>query len=92
MPIALELDTIQGRARSLIDIAGMDTLVREGSIGYSRWQSVRYKDIRMSKEELEVLEKLYPQHALWLISGRTVSEYSQTKPGDVVVMGDPECL
>lgn len=74
------MESIQGRARTLIDLAGMDALVREGAIGYSRWQSVRYKDIRMSTEELEVLERIFPQYAMWLISGKVSPEAGQTSP------------
>lgn len=74
------MESIQGRARILIDKAGMDVLVREGSIGYSRWQSVRYKDIRMSTEEIEVLERIFPGYAMWLISGKIAPECGQTSP------------
>jgi len=74
------MESIQGRARTLIDKAGMDTLVREGSIGYSRWQSVRYKDIRMSTEEIEVLERIFPRYGMWLISGKVMPECGQTSP------------
>lgn len=74
------MESIQGRARTLIDKAGFDRLVREGSIGHSRWQSVRYKDIRMSTEEMEVLQKLFPEYALWLISGKIAPECGQISP------------
>lgn len=74
------MESIQGRARSLIDKAGIDRLVRHGDISHSRWQSVRYKDIRMSTEELEVLQALYPQYRLWLISGEIAPEMGQTSP------------
>lgn len=72
--------TIQDRARMVIDQAGFDRLVREGSIGYSRWQSVRYKAIRMSTEELEVLQRLFPEYSLWLISGKVAPECGQRSP------------
>lgn len=74
------MESIQSRARTLIDKAGFDTLVRKGTIGYSRWQSVRYKDIRMSTEEIEVLQEIFPQYRLWLISGEIAPEISQTSP------------
>lgn len=74
------MESIQGRARTLIDKAGFDKLVREGDIGHSRWQSVRYKDIRMSTEEIEVLQKVFPEYALWLISGNIAPECGQTSP------------
>lgn len=74
------MESIQGRARTLIDKAGIDRLVRHGEISHSRWQSVRYKDIRMSTEELEVLQGLFPQYRLWLISGDVMPECGQVSP------------
>lgn len=74
------MESIQSRARSLIDKAGLDRLVRHGEISHSRWQSVRYKDIRMSTEELEVLQAVFPQYRLWLISGEVMPESGQTSP------------
>lgn len=72
--------SLQGRARILIDKAGMDALVREGTIGYSRWQSVRYKDIRMSSEEIEVIARIFPMYALWLVTGKSTPVCVQTSP------------
>lgn len=74
------MESIQSRARALIDKAGLDRLVRQGEISHSRWQSVRYKDIRMSTEELEVLQAVFPQYRLWLISGEVMPESGQTSP------------
>jgi hypothetical protein len=76
------MHTIKDRARLLIDMAGFTRLIREGDISVSRWQSVRYKDIRMSTEELEVLQRMFPEHALWLVSGRVAPECGQTAPVD----------
>lgn len=74
------MESIQSRARTLIDKAGIDRLVRHGEISHSRWQSVRYKDIRMSTEELEVLQSLFPHYRLWLISGEVMPEAGQVSP------------
>nr|WP_074939007.1 hypothetical protein [Pseudomonas composti] len=74
------MESIQSRARTLIDKAGLDRLVRNGAISYSRWQSVRYKDIRMSTEELDVLQAVFPEYRLWLISGEIIPESGQTSP------------
>lgn len=74
------MESIQSRARLLIDKAGLDRLVRHGAISHSRWQSVRYKDIRMSTEELEVLQAVFPAYRLWLISGEVMPESGQTSP------------
>lgn len=74
------MESIQARARALIDKAGFDRLIRESDIGLNRWQTVRYKDIRMSTNELEVLQKVFPTYRLWLISGEIAPECGQTSP------------
>lgn len=71
---------MQARARTLIDKAGFERLIRESAIGLVRWQTVRYKPIRMSTEEVEALVKLFPQYALWLASGQIAPEVGQTSP------------
>lgn len=73
------MKSIQGRARTLIDLAGMDALVREGAIGHARWKNVRHKNTRISSEELDVLVSIYPQYALWLASG-TIAPECGNKP------------
>ena len=74
------MNSIRSRARTLIDKAGLERLIRESQIGLVRWQTVRYKDIRMSTEELEALLKLFPQYTLWLGSGQIAPEIGQTSP------------
>ncbi len=64
----------------LIKSAGIDTLVRSSSIGFSRWKSVLYKGIRMSTQELEVLKEIYPQYSYWLMTGEVIPEAGQTSP------------
>lgn len=71
---------MQARARLLIDKAGFEQLIRESDIGLVRWQTVRYKNIRMSTQELEVLVRFYPQYAFWLASGKIAPEIGQTSP------------
>ncbi|MFT0140804.1 hypothetical protein ACEK07_46690 [Alcanivoracaceae bacterium MT1] len=58
----------------------MDELIKRSDIKFSRWHSVRYKDIRMSTEELEVLQAIFPMYQLWLISGNIAPEVGQTSP------------
>lgn len=41
---------------------------------------MRYKPVRMSTEELEVLQEIFPQYQLWLISGNIAPEVGQTSP------------
>lgn len=74
------MESIQARARTLIDKAGFERLIKESDIGLVRWQTVRYKPIRMSTEEIEVLVKMFPQYSMWLASGQIVPEVGQTSP------------
>ena len=74
------MESIQHRARALISKAGLDTLIKHSDISLNRWHSVRFKNIRMSTEEIEVLVDLYPQYALWLASGQIAPEIGQTSP------------
>lgn len=74
------MESIRKRARALIAMAGMDRLVKESEIGFQRWHSVRFKEIRMSTEELEVLQRMYPQYRLWLICGEVAPEIGQMSP------------
>ncbi|HBS80583.1 MAG: hypothetical protein CMK99_21295 [Pseudomonas sp.] len=74
------MESIQQRARTLIAKAGFDLLIKHSDIGLNRWHTVRFKDVRMSTEELEVLVKLYPQYVMWLASGQTAPEIGQTSP------------
>ncbi len=74
------MESMQARARLLIDKAGFEQLIRESDIGLVRWQTVRYKNIRMSTQELEVLVRFYPQYAFWLASGKIAPEIGQTSP------------
>ena len=58
----------------------MDRLVKESEIGFQRWHSVRFKSGRMSTEELEVLQVLFPSYLLWLICVEIAPEIGQTSP------------
>ena len=69
------------RVRKLIDIAGIDELVRATNIGGTRWKTVRYdKRTRISTQEVAALVALYPQYALWIASGEVHPECGQTSP------------
>lgn len=71
---------MQDRAITLIYKVGLDDLVRNSSITWSRWKNLRHKKARLSTEEVEVLVKIYPQYALWIASGTTAPECGQTSP------------
>ncbi|WP_256665348.1 MULTISPECIES: hypothetical protein [Pseudomonas] len=74
------MESMQDRAITLIYKTGLDDLVRQSEISYSRWKNLRHKKVRLSTEEVEVLVKIYPQYALWVASGHTAPECGQTSP------------
>jgi hypothetical protein len=74
------MESMQDRAIALIYKTGLDDLVRQSNISYSRWKNLRHKKVRLSTEEVEVLVKIYPQYALWVASGQTAPESGQTSP------------
>ncbi|MGC8118271.1 hypothetical protein FXN65_24705 [Metapseudomonas lalkuanensis] len=74
------MESIQERAIALIYKAGLDNLVRESEINYSRWKNLRHRKARMSTEEMEVLVRLYPSYGLWLATGQVAPEAGQTSP------------
>lgn len=74
------MESIQDRAVALIYKTGLDDLVRQSTISYSRWKNLRHKRVRLSTEEVEVLVKIYPQYALWVVSGQVAPESGQISP------------
>jgi len=64
----------------LIYKAGLDELVRQSDISWSRWKNLRHRKARISTEEVEVLVKLFPSYALWIASGQVAPEAGQTSP------------
>ncbi|WP_077528818.1 hypothetical protein [Vreelandella utahensis] len=74
------MESIHDRAKLLINLAGIDTLVRSGVISSSRWKNILYKDVRLSTEEMEVLKEVYPNHIYWLMTGEVIPEAGQTSP------------
>lgn len=74
------MESILSRARTVVKMMGTDYFARKSEIPASRWSSVTYKNVRMSTEELEVLQREFPQYRLWLISGEIAPEIGQTSP------------
>jgi len=74
------MESMQDRAVALIYKTGLDDLVRQSSISYSRWKNLRHKRVRLSTEEVEILVKIYPQYALWVASGQIAPGAGQTSP------------
>lgn len=53
---------------------------KETGIDRYRWGNVRNGKARLTDAEIEAVAKLFPQYALWLITGTTAPECGQTSP------------
>ncbi|MHD0644786.1 DNA-binding protein [Pseudomonas aeruginosa] len=74
------MNSITERAQSLIRLAGAKKLSECGGKNYDRWRNISSGKIRLGAEEIEVLAHLYPQYALWLVSGRTQPSKGHLSP------------
>lgn len=53
---------------------------KETGINRYRWGNIRNGKARLSDAEIEAVVKLFPQYALWLVSGEIAPKYGQTSP------------
>ncbi|WP_271197266.1 hypothetical protein [Pseudomonas turukhanskensis] len=67
------------RARALLKTIGPKKASEQGG-DYERWRNVSKGAVRVSADEIDVLVELFPQHALWLVSGEVAPEIGQTSP------------
>lgn len=74
------MSSIHDRAIALIELSGIDNLIRQSEIGMSRWQTVKYRKARIAGDEIEVLCKVFPQYAYWLSTGMILPESGQISP------------
>lgn len=75
------MSSIDERLRTIASKAGLDKLVRETSIGSNRWRTVLYnKEIRISTNEVEEINRLFPQYAYWIATGQILPQSGQVSP------------
>lgn len=53
---------------------------KQTGIDRYRWGNIRNGKARLSDAEIDAVAKLFPQYALWLISGNVAPEAGQTSP------------
>ncbi|MDU9414995.1 DNA-binding protein [Pseudomonas sp. zfem005] len=53
---------------------------KETGIDRYRWGNIRSGKARLSDAEIEAVVKLFPQYALWLVSGEVIPESGQVSP------------
>lgn len=75
---------IKERVISILKISGTRLPQLEELTGISRytWNNLKNpaRNREIKEEEIEAIVKLYPQYALWIISGNTAPEAGQTSP------------
>ncbi|WP_417584504.1 hypothetical protein [Nitrincola sp.] len=53
---------------------------KETGIDRYRWGNIRNGKARLSDAEIEAVVKIFPQYALWLVSGKVAPQAGQTSP------------
>ena len=53
---------------------------KETGIDRYRWGNIRNGKARLSDAEIEAVAKVFPQYALWLVTGTIAPECGQTSP------------
>lgn len=53
---------------------------KQTGIDRYRWQNIRNGRARLSEAEIEAVIKLFPNFALWLVTGNVAPEIGQTSP------------
>lgn len=53
---------------------------RQTGISRYRWANIRNGKARLSDAEIDAVVALFPQYALWLVSGRIAPECGQISP------------
>lgn len=53
---------------------------KETGIDRYRWGNVRNGKARITDAEIEAVVELFPQYALWLVTGKIAPESGQTSP------------
>jgi metallophosphoesterase superfamily enzyme len=74
------MDEILGRAVQLVRMAGPKNLSLQGDTNHQRWKNISKGIIRMGTEEVSILLRVYPQYAVWLLTGNVEPPVEQLKP------------
>lgn len=64
----------------MIKKTGPKKLSQLSDTDYSRWLNVSKGAVRVSSEEIDVLVSVFPQYALWIVSGQIIPDSGQTSP------------
>ena len=78
------MKNLADRAIEILEFEGITNPVLERKTGIKQenWKSVRYRRTRFNQEHIEAIGKLWPKYVYWLVTGKTIKEVNQIKPGD----------
>ncbi len=73
---------IRDRAIEILDKSNMSNTELEKKTGIDRykWGNLRNKKQRINEEHIEIINKLWPEYAYWLTTGKTIPEAGQISP------------
>lgn len=74
--------TIRDRIIALWVTKGLSArdLEKATDVDRTKWYALRNGRRRANEEDIMALVKVFPEHALWLVSGETAPEAGQTSP------------
>ena len=77
------LGMIRDRLISLFDKSRTSVwFENQTGINRYRWGNIRTGKARLSDAEIEAVVEVFPQYALWLVTGNTAPECGQISPDD----------
>lgn len=68
------------RALQLLNAASIKELAAAGDTDYVRWQNIKRGRARLGIDEAEIIAKVYPRYALWMITGKIEPEAGHSSP------------
>jgi hypothetical protein len=70
------------RLKLLMELEALKTpyLEQQTGIAKRRWQTVKDSAAEMRVAEIQALEKLFPEYAYWLATGKEIPEAGQVSP------------
>ncbi|MHD0645085.1 DNA-binding protein [Pseudomonas aeruginosa] len=73
-------DEVAQRVRELIKLVGVKRLSQLSPVKYDRWSNIHRGLVRIGSFEIGVLCKIFPEYALWIVTGNTQPECGHRNP------------
>lgn len=76
----LDMDEVRDRVVLLIRKVGPKRLSEIGGKNHDRWKNISRGVIRPGTEEVGILAQVFPEYALWLVTGGIEPEHGHRSP------------